>query len=151
MKMSIPGLVIGIVLTVLLLVVTPIYYTGIVQWAKSENMMMSDVIELVDKVGDTRILTKDMLADFNLALASKPLNYTYKITRETRVVNPDPVNPGSTYTSYVPVDDISTWEQGDLITVRVEPLGESTFSTIALRLFGFTTSRDAFQITRRVR
>lgn len=151
MKSSVVGMTVALIILVMLEVVTPFYYIGIIQWARSENEMMSDVTSLVDKVIDTRQLTDDMLADFNLALAAKPLNYTATITRETRVVNPDPQNPGKTYTTYVLADDISQWYQGDIITVHVETFGESIYTVISNRIMGLGTGQNSFQVSGRVR
>lgn len=151
MRISVPGMVISIILVVLLLVVTPYYCISVVQWAQSENEMMSDVAGLIDRVIDTRILTDDMIADFNLALAAKPLNYSASIMRETIVVNPDPAHPGQTYSTYIMADDIYTWEQGDIITVRVEMFGESLFSAISSKMLGLHMGDSTFQISGRVR
>lgn len=151
MKSSIIGTVLSIFLVVLLLIVTPMYYISIVQWARAENEMMSEVSELIDKVIDTRVLTTDMLADFNLSLAAKPLNYRATITRESMVVNPDPNNPGKTYSTYVITDNIAEWKQGDIITITVEMFGESMFTVISSRLLGLRTSKDTFTLSGRVR
>lgn len=151
MKSSVVGIVFSIFLVVLLLVITPMYYISIVQWARSENEMMSEVSELIDKVIDTKILTTDMIADFNLSLAAKPLNYRATIARESMVVNPDPNNLGQTYSTYVITDNISEWKQGDIITITVEMIGESMFTTISSRILGLCTNKDTFTLAGRVR
>lgn len=151
MKTSIPGAVLLMLLTVLCLIVTPLYYISIIQYAKAENEMMSDVANVIDKVIDTRELTEDMLADLNIALAAKPMNYTLTITRETIVTNPDPSNPGSTYSVYVVADDIYNYRQGDIITIRVEMFGESMMTQIASKLLGLHLADYDYQIAGRVR
>ena len=151
MKTSIPGMVFMMLLAALCLIITPIYYISIIQYAKAEKEMMSDGAGVVDRVIDTRVLTDDMIADLNLALAAKPMNYTLAITRETRVTNPDPNNPGSTYTVYVVADDIHNYKQGDIITIRVEMFGESMMTQIAGKLLGMQLAKYDFQVSGRVR
>lgn len=151
MKTSIPGMVFLMLLTALCLIVTPLYYISIIQYAKAENEMMSDVAGVIDRVIDTRNLTEDMIADLHLALAAKPMNYTLTITRETRVTNPDPNNPGSTYTVYVIADDIYHYKQGDIITIRVEMFGESMMTQIAGKLLGMHLAKYDYQVSGRVR
>lgn len=151
MKVSIPGMAFLSLLVVMCLVVTPLYYISIIQYARAESEMMSEVTTTMDKVIDTRVLTEDMIADLNLALAAKPVNYTLTITRETKVINPDPNNLGSTYSTYVVVDNINEYKQGDIITIRVEMFGENMMMQIAEKLLGLRLSDYDFQVSGRVR
>lgn len=151
MKISIPGVIVYLFLIIITLVAVPLYMISLAHWAKSETEMMSETAELIDKVIDTRTLTEDMLADFNLDLASKELNYKATIYREVKVVNPDPTQAGKTYTAYVLADDITTWEQGDNIVVEVESVGESKFTTLAARLMGLHVGDSKFTLSGRVR
>jgi hypothetical protein len=151
MRSAIPGTVIGIILATFMLVIAPLYYIGIVEWARSQSEVMSDTTELVDKVVDTRVLTEDMRADFNLALASKVYNYRATIMRETKIINPDPLLTGETYTTYVVTDNLSEWEQGDIITVEVEETGGNMFRVIAQGLLGLNIDDNSFRFTARIR
>ena len=151
MRSSVPGMVIGLILVVCMLIVSPLYYVSIIEWAKAESEIMSDTSNLIDKVIDTRVLTDDMLADYNIAVAAKAIKYRTTIIRETKIVNPDPLNPGNTYTTYVLVDDLSTWEQGDIITITVEPIGESIYSRVSKSMLGLSVDSDGFTRSGRVR
>lgn len=151
MKTSVPGAVFLMVLVVLCLVITPMYYISIIQYAKAEDEMMSDVAIVIDKVIDTRELTEDMIADLNLSLAAKPMNYTLSITRETIVTNPDPAHPGSTYSTYIIADDIHHYRKGDIITIRVEMFGGSMMTQIAEKLLGMRVADYDYQVAGRVR
>lgn len=151
MKTSVPGAVFLMVLTVLCLIITPMYYISIIQYAKAEDEMMSDVATVIDKVIDTRELTEDMIVDLNLSLAAKPMNYTLSITRETIVTNPDPAHPGSTYSVYIVADDIHHYRQGDIIIIRVEMFGSSMMTQIAEKLLGMRVADYDYQVAGRVR
>lgn len=151
MRSSIPGTVIGLILVVCMLIISPLYYVGIIEWAKSESEIMSDTSNLIDKVIDTRVLTDDMLADYNISVAAKAIKYRTVITRETKVVNPDPLNPGNTYTTYVLVDDTSIWKQGDIITITVEPISDSIYNRVSRSMLGLSVDSDGFTLSGRVR
>ena len=56
MRSSVPGMVIGLILVVCMLIVSPLYYVSIIEWAKAESEIMSDTSNLIDKVIDTRVL-----------------------------------------------------------------------------------------------
>lgn len=151
MRSSVIGTVVSGILVILLLVVTPLYYIGIVEWAKAENEVIADTRNLIDEVIDTRVLTDDMMADYNLSLAAKSNYYRATITREVKVVNPDPLNPGKTHTNYMVVDDITNWNKGDLITVKVEQVGTNYFRTISRAMLGLDIQSNDIQMTGRVR
>lgn len=160
MKSAPLSVVLTIILIILALVVTPIYYIGIMEWARSEYAVMTECRNLVDKVIDSRVLTDDMKEDFELALAAQPNTYSWTIYREVKVVNPDPADPadpaipgdvGGTYTSYQVVDDDSIYNQGDLITIKVEPVGNNFIRTMSMKMLGFTYSPNSYTFTGRVR
>ena len=102
---DIVGSVFALFVAFLLLALTPLYYISTIQWAKSETMILTSARNLIDEVIDTRKLDDAALKEFNLNIAANSEYYTTNIIRQVRAVNPDPLNPGSTYTSYVTVDD----------------------------------------------
>jgi len=151
MKTSVVGLVLCVFVVLMGVVVLPMYGMAVHQHLKSETEMMSEVAEFIDEVRDTRVLTDDMIADFNLALAAKTNNYTATITRRIKVTNPDPLNPGEVRSTYMVTDNISTWEQGDIIIVEVESFGQTPFSVITSRLMGLNVGNSEFRLAGRVR
>lgn len=145
------GTVMSIILVFLMLMVTPLYYIGIIQWASSESAARAYTRNLVDEVIDTRELKVETLQDYNLSMASLSDYYNTTVMRQVKVVNPDPLNPGQTYSSYQVVDDIYNYNQGDLIVVKVEPLGKNMFQIIARSMLGLSMSPNGFTFPGRVR
>ena len=145
------GGVISLMLAFIFLCFMPLYYTGVIQWARSESEALAATRNLIDEVIDTRQLLNDTLADYNLTIAGLPDYYTTTITRQVKIINPDPLNAGQTYTTYVTVDDNSVYDQGDFIIVEVEPFGMNVFRTMARGLFGLSIPNDGFTLAGRVR
>lgn len=145
------GSIFSFIMIILMLVITPIYYVGIIQWARSEAVVNIETRNLIDEVIDTRFLIDDTLKDYNLSIAALPMNYVITISRKVKVINPDPLNPGSTYTTYVVVDDISKYEQGDFIIVNLEPVGNNLFQIISKSLMGLSIPSNSFTLAGRVR
>lgn len=143
--------VIGIFLAFLMLGITPLYYIGTIQWAQAETQAIAYTTNLVDEVIDTKRLNDQTLSEYNLNMASLSSYYTYTIERQIKVVNPDPLNAGSTYTSYITVDDNKEYETGDLIVVSVKPAGMSFAQSIADNILGLSVPRNGFTIPGRVR
>lgn len=143
--------ILATILAVIMLGITPLYYVGIIQWTRSEIIALSETSNLIDEVIDTRELRESTLKEYNINLASTSEYYTAKITRQVRVINPDPLNKGKTYESYVTVDDISTFNQGDFIIVEVKAIGNGTAQVIAQSLLGLGLGDMDFTLAGRVR
>lgn len=148
---NIVGNLLSVIAVFLLLYVTPLYYTGIVQWAKASSEALAYTRDLVDDVIDTRELTDDMLNDYAINMASTAEYYRYEIIRKEKCIMPDPVNAGQTYSTYIVVDDISKYNQGDKIIVRVDPVGSDMFQTLAVNIMHMTALKDGFVLPGRVR
>lgn len=151
MRQSVPAIVISILVLFLGLFVLPMYYISIFQWRNDYEIMYNECRNLTDRIIDTREYTEEMEEDFNLAVASTNNTFTASVTREVKMVNPDPLNPGSTYTSYMVTDDIRTYKQGDLVTVTIKQVGLSPLQTIASRILGQVYYTSDITYTARVR
>lgn len=151
---------ISMIILTLVLVVTPFYLISIAENVRSDYAVMSETRNLIDEVIDSRTLTDDMLADYNLALASQSDAYRATITREVKVVNPDPQNPGnpsdpndkgSYYTSYQVVDDNRTYNQGDRIVVDIDTVETSFLRNMVRYITNLYHGSSDFTFTGRVR
>ena len=151
MKGGYIGSIIGIFIMIIISVVTPMYYIGIIEWARDETEAIYDARQFIDTVIDTRVVTDDMLADLNLAMAAKSTSFSAKIIRERQLVNPDPAKPGETYTSYVVTDDIYNWKAGDRITIELTTVGGNAFLNVAKSFLGFMIPQDEIILSGRVR
>ena len=115
MKMSVPSTIVLVILLVAGLYVMPMYFVSIVQWRNDYENMYTYARELTDQIIDTRQFTETMEEDFNLAIASANNTFIGKVTREVKMVNPDPSNPGETYTSYMVIEQNREYKQGDFV------------------------------------
>lgn len=145
------GTVLSAVAIIILLFVTPTYYLGIMQMAKSQSAALSYTRDLIDTVIDTRQMTQDMLEDYTLNMSSTTEFYKFTITRKMKCIMPDPVEEGQTYTTYITVDDISNFNQGDRIIINVEPVGSNLYQNLSASLMGMTISSEGFTLVGRVR
>ena len=151
MKVSIPGLLISLILCLYLVIIFPIGCIAVVEYSRGVEMAMSDTAELLDIIADTGYLSEDMLADYSLALASNPLNFTMELTRKTEVINPDPLNPGKTYSVHMVTDDIYNWKQGDIVKISVKQVGTNLYQEIARILCMLNIPDGDFTLARSVR
>lgn len=150
-KGGFPSTMLNLILLILLCYVFPMMCVSVIQWARAEQEASFDTRTFIDKVIDTRQISEDMLSDYNLALASKSTYYVATIKREVKVTNPVPGNPGETYVTYMTVDNIDSWEQGDIITVEVEAVGLNYFQIIARSFFYMLFEDRSFTYSGRIR
>lgn len=136
MRQSVPSTILTIILLVVGLYILPQYYISVIQWRNDCEIVYNECRNLTDKIIDSRMYTDDMEEDFNLALATTNNTFTATVTREVRIVNPDPAHPGTTYTTYMVTEQNREFKQGDLVTVHVEQVGMSPLQTIARQLLG---------------
>lgn len=111
----------------------------------SRRSIVNEVTNFIDKVTDSKTLTDDMLEDFYLGVSSYGPLVDVTVTRMVKEVNPDPLNPGETFTAYVVSDNIYEWNQGDFIKVDVEIIGytgteQFVMNTVGLMLPDFNYS-----------
>ena len=146
------GNVITIITIGLLLIVMPMYYTGIIQWSRASVQALALTRGVIDEVIDTRTLSEDTLDDFALELAALSEQFTYKITRKALIIEPVPDKPGETYSVYTVTDNITEYNQGDLIIIDVEQIGTNA-SLNFVRMFINVTSNEHgnFRLVGRVR
>lgn len=148
---NVVGRVIGIIILFLMLGITPLYYTSIIETARDQELIMNATQQLIDGVVDTGKLTQETLDSYYMTLASADGYYNATILHKIKMVNPDPSNAGSTYTAYVVVDDIYSYERGDEIIIKVDTLGESYYQKITRALIGLSVLKEGFSLAGRVR
>lgn len=145
------GSVVSIIIAFILIGITPLYYTGIINWASAESRAIAYTRNLVDTVIDTRELTDSTLKEYNLNMASLSEYYVHTITREVKVTNPKPGTVDKTYSTYIAVDNNRVYDQGDIIIVEVQPVGDNVYRIIAQSLLGLRVPNDGFRLPGRVR
>lgn len=132
----------------------PTYYMAQIDMARAQEELLCEVELFLDKVADTKIITEDDIKDFTLAMAGTSVPVTFEILREARQVNPDPTSitiPKKTYTTWIPTDDIYEYDDGDIIIVRVEQVGQNFYQSFSRRALGMYTPEVEFTLSRMVR
>lgn len=132
----------------------PIFYMAQIDTARSQEVLLNEVQLFLDQVSDTKEINEQMLEDFTLAMASTSIPVEFEIKREARQVNPDPAStsiPQETYTSWVPTDDIYTYDSGDIIIIEVKQVGENFYQSFGKRALGLYTPELEFILSRMIR
>jgi hypothetical protein len=149
---------IGSVILVAIIVVgflfMPIYYMAQIDMSRAQEELLNETQLFIDKVADTKKITQRDLEDFTLAMAGTTVPVKFEIIREVHQVNPDPAStttPRATYSSWVPVDDISKFNDGDILIVRVDQIGKSLYQSFTVRALGMYTPEVDFTLSRMVR
>lgn len=145
------GTLISVAISFVLLGVTPMFYIGIIQLQSSQSQALAYTKAVVDEVIDTKVLTDEAVKDYNLNMASLSNTYKTVISRQVKIINPDPANPGKTHSTYVTVDDNTKYDQGDLIVIKVVPVAKNTAQAVSQAIMGMFTPVSGFTIPGRVR
>lgn len=113
--------------------------------------IVAEVTNFVDEVTDTAVLDEKHVADLYLACSAYGPLVDVQILRYAKVVNPDPKNPGDTYMTYVGSDDIYSWNQGDLLKVKVTEVGPTGLASFLYSVFGLNMAPVDFTLAGRIR
>lgn len=131
MRFSVPGVALALILYAIEFLGFTFYVAGAHQYITSYHVMLNETRNFVDDVIDTKEITPQMLEDFNIALASSEVVYSAEIYRYIRTVNPDPVHPGQTVTTWTMVDDSTKFNTGDRVQVICTPVTIGPYQAIA--------------------
>jgi len=118
---------------------------------QARRSIVAEVTNFVDEVTDTGVLTEKHAADLYLACSAYGPVCDVQILRFAKVVNPDPKSPGNTYITYVGADDIYTWNEGDLVRVKVTEVGMTGMANFLYNALGLTMAPVDFSLAGRVR
>ena len=151
MRINIPGMLLGAAIGLVLMGLFPLYQLSIYNQVAAQEQALAYARNLIDEVIDTRKLSEDTLEDFYLDMGSVSSNLSARIYRETRIINPDPLVPGKTYTTFMHSDDIHNYNQGDRFIVEVEQIGSSFMEKLAFLLMNLHVEGINFTLVGRVR
>ena len=70
MVKDIIGNVVSAIMIVVMLFVTPMYYVGIIQWARDESQALAWTRAVVDEIIDSKELVDSTLEEYNIKMAS---------------------------------------------------------------------------------
>lgn len=151
MKSGVIGTTVSLIILILMLVVGPAYYVGIIQYARDSQEVLLLMRNLIDEVIDVDELSETSLDRMQMQLATLNGSYEVKAYREIRTINPDPSDNEKIETVYIRDNDVSHFDPGDLITVEVKTLKQNSFLTIGRAFFGQAAPKDNYTLTGRVR
>lgn len=148
---DIPGKVIGLIVAFFLVVVAPFVVTVTTTEMLNRRAAYMTMCDFVDGVVDSRQITDAELKEFNSKIQTYGMTMDYKITREIRSVDPDPLKPGNYVRTYIPTDEWQSYNQGDHIVLRVHALGYSSSVGLAHSLVGMFVGDFDETIVARIR
>ena len=148
---SVFSTVMTIIIVFVEVTLVPMLYLGINAWSRDDFKAQRIASSLVDEIIDTRQLDEERLADFNLSVAELYGHYKGTVERQMEVIQPDPANPGKTYSVYLDVDDITQYNQGDLVIVTIENIGYNAAMAMACQLFNLPIYTEPIRFPARVR
>ena len=110
--------ILGVLLAFVILVGGPLIIKSMGKDLTMNRSILNEMTNFIDKVTDNGRLSEADLEDFYLGISSYGMTMDATVKRYMKVVNPD--GKQGTYTSYVLNDDLSKWNQGDIIKVTVK-------------------------------
>lgn len=151
MNFSISGIALAIAIYFMNFILFPFYVAGCHEYIQSWHYMLNETRDFVDEVIDTREITPTMQEDFNYAMSSHSVVYSATIYRKVKTINPDPVHPGQTITTYTVVDDYSKFNTGDRITVTCVPITVGVYQSVTRMFLRLPLDSQEIELTARIR
>lgn len=117
------GRVFGVILAFILLFIAPFTMVTLSQEMVARRTILNEMQSFIDETIDSRQVTDQQLEDFYLGISGLGPIVDVEISRYVRTVDPDPVEEGEIYVTYVYSEDNRTYNQGDKVSVRVHAIG----------------------------
>lgn len=124
--------IIGVLLAFTLLAGGPLVINSMSKDLTMNRSVLNEMTNLINKVCDNGRLTNEDIADFHLAVSSYGVTMDITIKRYQKIVNPN--GAGGTTTTYLLNDNITAWNQGDIIKVTVKAIDYTAAQRIQNRL-----------------
>lgn len=123
---------IGVVLAFVLLAAGPLINRGLSQDLEMKRSVLNEITNFLDKVSDNGRINDVDVSNYYLALNSYGVAMDAHIERQIKVVNPD--GAGGTYATYVVSDDITQYNQGDIVITTVKAIDYTGSQRVINRL-----------------
>lgn len=143
--------IIGVILAFMLSVLTPYTINSMVEDMVARRSIINEMSMFIDEVIDTKQITKQQMSDFQLGCNSYGPVVQIEIRRYVKTIDPDPKNPGKTYTTYVMSDDNEHYNQGDHIQVTVHTVGYTGSQRLVMSTVGILAPKFECTLAGRVR
>lgn len=124
--------VLGVLIAFVLLAGGPLVINAMGKDLTMNRSVLNEMTNLIDKVTDNGRLSEADLSEFYINISSHGMAMDATISRYMKVVQPD--GSGGFTTTYMLVDDNTTWNRGDIIKVRVQAIDYSGAQRLQNRL-----------------
>ena len=146
-----PGKFVGLILAIILSILVPFQIIVVNDEMNNRRLIVEDMRDYIDSIIDGRLNSDADRKSFETKLASYGMILDYDVTRYSRTVNPDPLSGDSYYVTYIEMDDTTTFNKGDKVTLHVYQISGTTTGNLAHRLTGLFIRDFDVSITARVR
>lgn len=116
----------------------------------TNQKLINEVQMFVDEVIDTKQISSEQLADFQLGINSYGPIVDVTIKRYVKTIEPEPTK-GGTYTTYVMADNVNKYNQGDQVKVTVKTVGYTGLQRLIMSTIGLLSPKFEYTVTARVR
>lgn len=145
------GRVFGVILAFILLFIAPFTMVTLSQEMVARRTILNEMQSFIDETIDSRQVTDQQLEDFYLGISGLGPIVDVEISRYVRTVDPDPVEEGEIYVTYVYSEDNRTYNQGDKVSVRVHSIGYTGTQKFLRAITGLFLPQIDYTLAGRVR
>ena len=145
------GRVFGVILAFILLFIAPFTMVTLSQEMVARRTILNEMQSFIDETIDSRQVTDQQLEDFYLGISGLGSIVDVEISRYVRTVDPDPVEEGEIYVTYVYSEDNRTYNQGDKVSVRVHAIGYTGTQKFLRAITGLFLPQIDYTLAGRVR
>lgn len=145
------GRVFGVILAFILLFIAPFTMVTLSQEMVARRTILNEMQSFIDETIDSRQVTDQQLEDFYLGISGLGPILDVEISRYVRTVDPDPVEEGEIYVTYVYSEDNRTYNQGDKVSVRVHAIGYTGTQKFLRAITGLFLPQIDYTLAGRVR
>lgn len=145
------GKVLGVMLAFILLFFAPFTMVTLSNEMVARRTIMNEMQTFIDEVIDTRAVTDSQLEELYLGISGLGPICDVEVSRYVRTVDPDPVNAGKIYTTYVYSENNTEYNQGDKVSLRVHAIGYTGAAKMLRPFIGAWVAPIDYTFTARVR
>ncbi|RED52808.1 hypothetical protein [Cohnella lupini] len=124
--------ILGVLLAFTVLAGGPLVINTMSKDLTMNRSVLNEMTNMINKVADNGRLSQEDLSDFYLGISSYGVTMDAEVKRYMKVINPD--GAGGTYSSYMYSDDLTSWNQGDIIKITVKAVDYTSAQRIQYRL-----------------
>lgn len=145
------GRLFSVLMAFVLLFVAPFTWVTLSNEMVARRTIMNEMQSFIDETIDSRQITDQQLSDFYLGISGLGPICDVEIERYVRTVDPDPMNPGEVYVTYVYSENWRQFNQGDKVKVRVHAINFTSAERLLRSTVGMWLPEIDYTFSARVR